>query len=233
MKIVRLHDTLYLKENRYKKPKECFKMLIRLLKKKINKKIKYKLIDIGCANGELIFNLEKNFKNVEITGLDIRKDLINKAKKNVSRNINFIRKDISNKKFKLKNKYDIIIFSGVLAIFDNPNLVLKNLLKVLKPKGTIYIFDIFNMFDYNIYTKYEDIKMKKKVLQSGWNMLSLNFIKKFFKNKKVEFFKFNINKKIKKNKSDPLRTWTIKFQKKNYFTNALNFIYHQYWIRIS
>lgn len=233
MKIVRLHDSLYLKENRYKKTKECFKFLTKILNKKINKTKKYEIIDIGCANGELIYNLEKNFTNFNITGLDIRKDLINKAKKSVSKNVSFIRKDISKKNFKLKKKYNIIIFSGILCIFDNPTLVFKNLIKILKPKGAIYIFDHFNTYDYNIYTKYEDIKMKKKVFQSGWNIFSLNFIKKSFKNKKVELFKFFINKKIKKNKSDPLRTWTIRFKNKNYFTNALNFIYHQYWIRIS
>ena len=33
-KIKRLHDSLYLKENRYKKTKDSFKLLIKLLKKK-------------------------------------------------------------------------------------------------------------------------------------------------------------------------------------------------------
>jgi trans-aconitate methyltransferase len=79
--IKRLHDSLYLKENRYDKSKESFKFLINLLKKKIKKNKRYSLIDVGCANGELIFQLEKNFKNLDITGLDVRKDLIDKAKK--------------------------------------------------------------------------------------------------------------------------------------------------------
>tara|TARA_B100001175_G_C19480484_1_gene626828 strand:- start:630 stop:1331 length:702 start_codon:yes stop_codon:yes gene_type:complete len=233
MKIVRLHDSLYLKENRYKQTKDCFKFLFKILKKKISKKKTYDVIDIGCSNGELIFSLEKNFENFNITGLDIRKDLINKAKKNVSKNVDFINRDISKRKFILKKKYDLIIFSGILCIFDNPKIVFKNLLKILKPKGQIYIFDHFNEFDYNIFVKYEDINLKNRVLQSGWNIFSLKFVKNFFKHKKTEYFKFHIRKKIKKNKSDPIRTWTIKFRKKNYFTNALNFIYHQYWLRIS
>ncbi len=33
-KIKRIHDSLYLKENRYKKTKESFKLLINILKKK-------------------------------------------------------------------------------------------------------------------------------------------------------------------------------------------------------
>ena len=33
----RLHDNIYLKSNRYKKPKESFKLLYKILKKKISK----------------------------------------------------------------------------------------------------------------------------------------------------------------------------------------------------
>ncbi len=33
-KIKRTHDNLYLKENRYKKPKEIFKLVLKLIKKK-------------------------------------------------------------------------------------------------------------------------------------------------------------------------------------------------------
>ena len=88
-KIKRLHDSLYLKENRYEKTKDSFKFLIKLLKKKIKKNKTYSLIDIGCANGELIYQLEKKFKNLQITGLDIRQDLIHKAKNNLSARVKF------------------------------------------------------------------------------------------------------------------------------------------------
>ena len=55
----RLHDTFYLKENRYKNTKESFKYLIRILKKSTSKNSQKKLADIGCANGELIYNGKK------------------------------------------------------------------------------------------------------------------------------------------------------------------------------
>lgn len=55
-KAIRIHDKLYLKENRYKNTKESFKLLIKILKNKIKKFEKYTLLDVGCANGELIYN---------------------------------------------------------------------------------------------------------------------------------------------------------------------------------
>ena len=42
------------------KPKEIFTYLIKLLKKK-SKRRNISLIDIGCANGELLYHLGKNF----------------------------------------------------------------------------------------------------------------------------------------------------------------------------
>ena len=36
-KTKRLHDILYLKENRYKNPKENFKFVMKLIKQRINK----------------------------------------------------------------------------------------------------------------------------------------------------------------------------------------------------
>ena len=104
---------------------------------------------------------------------------------------------------------------------------------MLKPKGEIYLFDHYNIYDYNVYVKYENLNLSKKVLQSGWNIFSIKFIKNFFKDKKVELFKFYMNKKIKKNKKDLIRTWTIRYKNKNFVTNALTFMLNHFCIRIS
>lgn len=231
-KIIRLHDKIYLKENRYKKPKEIFKCLFDILKKKLNKNKKYSLIDIGCANGELLHNIEKNFKNLTLTGIDIHQNLLNKAKKNCSNKVLFLKKDISRKNQKI-GKYDIIILSGVLSIFDNPKIILKNLLINLKGKGQIYIYGLFNPYPSNVYVKYEDLNLNKNVLQSGWNIFSIKFIKDFFKKKKIEIFPFFMNKKIKQNKKDLFRSWTLKLNGKNYCINALGIIQKLYWIRVN
>lgn len=73
---MRLHDKIYLKSNRYNKPKEKDKLLLKIIKLRNQKSKKLKILDIGCANGELIYFLNKNLKNVEIHGYEIRKDLI-------------------------------------------------------------------------------------------------------------------------------------------------------------
>ena len=96
-KTKRLHDSLYLKENRYRKPKENFKFLMKLLSQRTDKNKNYKLIDIGCANGELLWNLKRKFKNLDLYGLDVRYDLIQKAKK-ICKDAQFFQRDITKKK---------------------------------------------------------------------------------------------------------------------------------------
>ena len=231
-KTKRLHDILYLKENRYKNPKENFKFVMKLIKQRINKNKKYKLLDIGCANGELLWNLNRQFKNLDLYGLDIRYDLIQKAKK-ACKDIKFFRKNISKKKIKV-GKFDIIIISGVLSCLDNPLTVIKNLKQNLKSRGIVFLFDNFSDTHFNNYHQYQDIKKNKNILQSGYNMYSLEFLKKTFKKifkiKKLETKQFNIKKSIKKNKKDLMRSWTITIGNKRYFTNGTGLILKQFWL---
>ena len=230
---MRIHDKIYLNENRYENPKESFKYLTEILKKRIIKKKNYEVLDIGCANGELIYHLQKNFMNFRLTGFDIRYDLLKKAKKKLSVKTSFKKVDINKKiQNKQKKRYDIILASGLISIFDDLDNFKYNVKKLLKPGGKIFIFGLFNYFNYNVHVKYEDIKNYKNIKQSGWNTWSINYLKDKFRSKKFKIYKFFINKNIKKKKIDPIRSWTIKINKKRYFTNALMIIQNQMWIEI-
>ena len=158
---MRLHDKLYLKSNLYKKPKENFKFLQKILKKRLSKKKKYKVIDIGCANGELLYFLKNKNKNFDLTGLDIRNDLISKAKKNLPEKV-ILKKIDFNSKVKSFGKYDIIICSGVISIFDDLNVFFQNIKKIKKKDSIFYFFGSFNDYPYDIRTRYVDVNMKKK-----------------------------------------------------------------------
>ena len=229
---MRLHDQIYLKSNRYKKPKEKSKMLLKILKKKLSKNKKYTLLDIGCANGELIYFLSKNLKNIDYFGVDIRNDLLNLAKKKNLSQANFRRVDF-NKRNNFNQKFDIIIASGVISIFDNLNIFFQNLKKCLKTNSKIFLGGHFNNFDYDVRVKYTDLKIKKKIYQSGWNIWSIKTIKNHLKSKKMRKHNFFIKYDVKITKNDQIRSWTIKINKKRYFTNALKIIQNQMWLEFN
>ena len=86
--ILYFDNSIYEKKNRYKRPKESFRKLVQLLKN-IKKKNDLKLLDVGCSNGELLYNLKKNFKKISLYGIDIDQNLLAKAKKKCSKDIKF------------------------------------------------------------------------------------------------------------------------------------------------
>ena len=233
MKIKRIHDNLYLQEKRYEKTKESFYHLLNILKKQ--KISNPKILDIGCANGELIYNLDKELSYSNITGYDIHTKLLNVCKKKFY-NKDFIFKKIDINSSKIPNdKFDIIIISGVISIFDDCTKVFNNILKILNKNGRIYIFNHFNKYPIEVFIKYKTHDTNSNYLQSGWNIHSIEKITNFFKNKgyKLKKFKFQKTKSMKKNKKDVIRSWTFRDSSgKNIITNGLSIIQDQYWLEI-
>ena len=86
------------------------------------------MLDIGCANGELLYFLDKKLLNIKLYGADIRGDLLKLAKK-LSSDINLKKIDYTKKPFPNK-KFDIIICSGVVSIFDNLDSFFTNIKKI-------------------------------------------------------------------------------------------------------
>ena len=229
MKVKRLHDSFYKEEERFEKPKLSFIELFKILKTKPSDLI----LDVGCANGELLFNLSKKYKNNQLYGFEILPSLIKVAKKNLPENVKIHKIDI-NKKIKINKKFDVIIISGVISIFDNYEKPLTNLLKILKKNGKIMIFNHFNKFNIDVYIKYRTNSKNSNVLQSGWNIHSIDGLKKFFKqhNKKIKIYKFKPKKSFKGKINDPLRSWTFKNKKnENLITNGLSILQDQYWLK--
>ncbi len=102
------------------------------------------VLDIGCARG-LIGKYLKDVKNCVVDGIEYDKEAYKIAKnKNIYRDLfNFSIADLASKDYKsfenLNKKYDFIIFADVLEHLVEPWVVLKNVSKFLKPKGSIIV----------------------------------------------------------------------------------------------
>jgi ubiquinone/menaquinone biosynthesis C-methylase UbiE len=240
IKILRKADTLYLQENRYKKPKDIFKFLTKkIIKIHKNKKL-LNVADMGCAAGEFLYHLRKNLQHVKLYGFDFHNLLLRKAKKKV-KDVNFIKKSILSDFNKYKNKYDISTCLGVISIFDNFEKPLKNLIKITKPGGKIYLQALINDFPIDVNIKYSKSKNwingNPKYLESGWNIISKDTLIKFLKkckeidNFKIYDIKYTYNQK--KNINDPMRSWTVMINGKKKIINGLNLLIPEKIIEIS
>ena len=240
IKVFRKADVLYLKENRYKKPKEITKLLTNKITKIHKKKRIFDIADIGCAAGEFLYYLKNNLNYVNFYGFDSQHLLLNKSKNRV-KNVEFIKKSILTDFHKYKNKYDISTCLGVIQIFDDFEKPIKNLIKITKPGGKIFIQTLINDFPIDVNIKYSKSKNwlngRPTYQESGWNIISKKTITKFLKNnKEVKNFKiydikytYNQNKDLK----DPMRSWSVYLNNQKKIMNGLNLLIPEKIIEIS
>lgn len=95
-----------------------------------------KIIDICCGDG-VGLNVFKKLQFTNITGIEICDEKIARAR---ASGFNVEKKDICCEEFNVENEYDIVYTSHTLEhVLKNPQFTIKNLCKILKPNGKMYV----------------------------------------------------------------------------------------------
>ena len=103
--------------------KNEFRVIANLIEK--NKKV----LDVGCADGTLMKFLKDN-KNINIRGLEISKDKVQKC---IAKGLTVIEGNAERDLMQFPNKsFDYVVLSQTLQAFLNPELVINELLRVGK-----------------------------------------------------------------------------------------------------
>lgn len=209
-----------------KRNKEIFYQIQKILKKHHKKNFSLNILDIGCADGNLINFLEKDFINTKFTGIDVSQKLISKCKNNNRKT--FIKCDY--KKFSKLKKYDVVMGLGISGYASNLIVLIKDLLKFVKKDGFLIVEGgvNFNGFDVNIKFRYNNSKPLR--WETGFNSISSDYLENFLKKSKLKYRYFNwefpIPIKYSKNDSK-IRNRTLKDENgKFWIFNGLNFITH-------
>ena len=189
------------------------KILLNFIKKDFKQNEKKRILDIGCANGIFLRNLNVSFKNFSSLGVDTSSDMISLAKKNKISNIEFVKKDFMNLKYKFY--FDIITASGVLAFYDDYTKPINKMLSFLKKNSYLYIFGTFNTENIDTLVKFRN-NYTKSNWEKGLNSFSIKTISNFLRNKNLlfEFKRFNLPFKLKK-KKNPIISYTLNKTKKS------------------
>lgn len=109
----------------------------RKLLEEINKENAGLILDVGVGNGTHL----PLYKNHSVVGIDSSISMLNYAKK-YQQNHQLIQMNAENLDFE-NEKFDYIVLSHVLAVVEDPNLVLKEVNRVLKKGGKIFILNHF------------------------------------------------------------------------------------------
>lgn len=221
-------DRVYLKKKAVQK--EYFKLIIKHLD---NYKGPINLIDVACASGDFLSLLSEK-KKFKLTGIDFSKTLIKLAMKKVP-SATFEVQDLK-KKIKLRKKFDICTCLGTMSLFDDKFKIINKLINLVKKRGELIFFDPINEHDVNVIIRYQNNFKKNNQWLTGFNTFSKNYwkfmLKQNLKVKSVSFQKFNIKKKIKMNKKNPMRSWTIPFKGKNQLVVGTGQLLNFYIIKI-
>ena len=171
-----------------------------------------RVLDVGCGDGVLMEYL-KNEKNVDVRGLEISKDKVQKC---ILKGLTVIEgnAEVDLKQFP-DNSFDYVVLSQTLQAFINPELVIKELLRV--GKRAIVTIPNFGFWKIRLHLLIKGTMPVTKTLPDEWHNtpnLHMCTIKDFveFSNK----INFKIFKSIAMNKK---RTSLI--NNKNLFTKNL------------
>ncbi|HPO13168.1 MAG TPA: glycosyltransferase [Candidatus Hydrogenedentes bacterium] len=96
-----------------------------------------RLLDVGCGAGVLGATLKKEFKEMEVTGVEMVEDACRKAQRVLDR---VLQGDIETMEFPFDEGYfDSIVCADVLEHVVHPEMVLKKLARYLEREGVIVI----------------------------------------------------------------------------------------------
>ena len=131
--------------------RENFKELYKDCKKIVNISSNDLIIDIGSNDGNLLNNFKDNHRVLGITPENIGKIAIKKGINTLQRYFNKTTSDLVLKKY---GKAKIITATNVFAHIENVNLLMKNLLKILKNDGIFiceshYLVSLINSIQYD------------------------------------------------------------------------------------
>jgi phosphatidylethanolamine/phosphatidyl-N-methylethanolamine N-methyltransferase len=97
-----------------------------------------KVLEIGVGNGSHL----KYYKTHEITGIDTSDGMLDRARRYQRDNIQVAKMNAEELSFP-DETFDYIILSHVIAVVENPEKVLEEAYRVLKPHGKVFILNHF------------------------------------------------------------------------------------------
>lgn len=108
----------------------------------------FSMLEIGVGTGYNLYNFAAYFKAAKLTGVDLSKDMIGRAKqklKHFDSRIQLINKTYKDSLFKNKEGFDVVLFSYMLSMTaEHYKTLVYQAYRDLKPGGLIIVVDFHN-----------------------------------------------------------------------------------------
>jgi len=110
----------------------------KMLISKVNGQPRGRLLEIGVGTGAHL----QLYKEHIITGIDISSGMLQKAKQQCDGRVQLLEMNGENLEF-AEGSFDYVVLSHVLAVSGNPDKMLSEAYRVMKPGGKLYILNHF------------------------------------------------------------------------------------------
>lgn len=155
----------------------------KVLFNEINRLPEGALLEIGVGNGTHLHYYQKH----KVIGIDTSIAMLNAARKHNCGNIELVQMDGKALSFD-GERFDYIVLSHVIAVVDDPEKLMEEVWRVLKPEAKVFIL---NHFTPNNWLKYIDhafsVFSRLFYFKSVFNIHDIITIKKFTLLKEIHF----------------------------------------------
>jgi SAM-dependent methyltransferase len=214
-------------KERFDKPKATFLHTAGLVEKFHPLDSSASLLDVGCANGELLYYLRTLFPQMKLAGIDNTPEYIEVAQ-NIPelKGVSLTAGDL----FDLDGTYDVVTMIGVFNVFAELEKPLDALLEACKPGGIVLTDGLFNQFNIDIRVSFCDNSKKESrgLWRSDFHQHAQKTIGHYLDSKSVEYWfeEIVMNVDLPRRIDSPhVDSFTFLDENgKRIITNGLNFI---------
>lgn len=206
----------YTSTDRHAEPKEDFKTVIRKLENILDVNESYRVADIGCANGELLYFLQQKFPHWELHGYDTEEEYLETAKSiQTLSDVDFHYQNL----FDVTDKFDIVISTLLVPTFKDGLKPLKKMLDLCRDGGYLLVTGLFNEHPIDVRVEFRDNSHPetKGQWRTDFNRHSQQMIRSELGNhvQELSFEKCPFRTSIQKDSDNPIRIWTLEVEDGN------------------
>jgi phosphatidylethanolamine/phosphatidyl-N-methylethanolamine N-methyltransferase len=134
-----------------------------------------RILDVGVGNGAHF----KYYSTHKIIGIDTSEGMLKHARKHLKKNIQLLRMNGENLLFPNED-FDYVVLSHVITVVNDPDRLLEEVYRVLKPNGKVFILNHFTPNNWLMYVDkiFENIA-KLFFFKSVFNISNVRNIEKF------------------------------------------------------
>jgi len=201
--------TPYTSTDRYEQPKDDFRTIGRHLEFLVDTDAVQEVVDVGCANGELLYYLHRCFPCWRLTGYDRNARFLQTGRAYPGLSGVGLRKaDL----YEIEGEFDIVLATCFLSLFPEIEAPLEKLLSLCRPGGYVLATGLFNPHDIEVRVQFLDHTALEnaRYWRTDFNRHSQRRIREQFgaQVQSIEFEPCTYDVEITPDPDNPVRVWT-------------------------